>query len=188
MAPTLYLIRHAQGFHNLAVANHCMFDPLLTENGKQQCQHLHDTFPYMKSIDLIVASPLKRTIYTALYSFKDIIRENNLTIIALPELQETGDIPCDTGSDIQELEKEFAGQPIDFSLVAARPDWNSKKNDWAPWTDPINTRTRKARQWLQARKEKNIVVVTHGTVLHYFTEDFGGYNRFSGTFPKPSLI
>jgi broad specificity phosphatase PhoE len=181
MPPTLHLVRHAQGFHNLSVANHHMPDPLLTEYGKEQCRQLHDSFDPMNSIDLIVASPLKRTIYTALISFRDIIARKNLQVIAMPEVQETSDIPCDTGSDIKELEKEFAGQPVDFSMVAARPDWNSKQGDWAPWTDPLNVRATKARQWLAARKETNIVVVTHGGFLHYLTEDFHGYDTFVGT-------
>ncbi|KAF2098278.1 phosphoglycerate mutase family protein [Rhizodiscina lignyota] len=179
-APTLHLVRHAQGFHNLTVENHHMPDPLLTEYGKEQCRILHDSFPDVDSIDLIVASPLKRTVYTALISFRDIIARKNLTVIALPEAQETSDMPCDTGSHIDELEKEFQGQPVDFGLVAARPDWNSKKGDWAPWADPMTVRARKARQWLRERKEKNIVMVTHGGFLHYFTEDFDGYDTFNG--------
>lgn len=180
MPPTLHLVRHAQGFHNLAVANHHMPDPLLTEYGKEQCRILQDTFPDMNSVDPIVASSLKRTIYTALVSFKDIITKKNLKVIAMPEVQETSDMPCDTGSDIAELAQDFKGQPVDFSLVAARPDWNSKKGDWAPWSDPTTVRARKARQWLNDQKAKNIVVVTHGGFLHYFTEDFDGYDTFNG--------
>lgn len=180
--PTLYLVRHAQGFHNLTVANHDMPDPLLTDYGVEQCQHLHSTFPHMDSIVLVVASPLKRTIYTALHSFRSAIEKKKLTVIALPELQETSDLPCDTGSDIKELEQEFAGKPVDLSLVRARHDWNSKKGDWAPWADPLHARALKARQWLKQRKERHIAVVTHGGFLHYFTEDFDGYQKYTGKF------
>jgi len=129
-------------------------------------------------VDLIVASPLKRTIYTALYSLEKIIASKDLTIIALPEIQETSDLPCDTGSDVAELKHEFEGKKIDYSLV--KEDWNSKKGKWAPTTKEIEERCKTARKWLMERKEEHIVVVTHGGVLHYLTEDWSGFEGFMG--------
>lgn len=158
-----------------------MRDPALTEYGVEQCRHLHSTFPYMESVDLVVASPLKRTIDTAMHSFKSAIEKRKLVVIALPELQETSDLPCDTGSSYEELAKAFAGKPVNLDLVKARPDWTSKKGEWAPWADSLHARAQKARQWLKQRKEKHIVVVTHGGFLHYFTEDFDEFQKFSGT-------
>lgn len=160
MAPTVHCVRHAQGYHNLTTANHHMHDPLLTPFGEQQCSDLQANFPNPSSIDLIVASPIKRTIYTALLSFSDIIEEKQLKIIALPELQETSDLPCDTGSEVEELRKEFEGKPVDFELV--KEGWNGKRGKWAPTSKAIEKRAREARLWLQGRSEKNIVVVTHG--------------------------
>jgi len=45
----------------------------------------------------------------------------------------------------------------------------------------IEKRARKARQWLKARPEKEIVIVTHGGFLHYFTEDWSDSGKFEGT-------
>lgn len=160
MAPTIHCVRHAQGFHNLSVANHSMHDPLLTQLGAEQCKRLQKDFPSMKDVDLVVASPLKRTIYTALIGFEPAIREKGLTVIALPELQETSDLPCDTGSAPEDLAKEFGGNPVDLDMV--KPGWNSKKMKWAPTATAIEKRARDARTWLMARPEKEIVVVTHG--------------------------
>ncbi|QIX02300.1 hypothetical protein AMS68_007817 [Peltaster fructicola] len=179
MAPTIHCVRHAQGFHNLSVANHSMQDPLLTEFGQQQCAQLQKDFPFHDKVDLIVASPLKRTIYTALLGFSKDIHEKELEIIGLPELQETSDLPCDTGSAPAEVAKEFAGKPVDLSLVAQ--GWNNKQGRWAAEADAINRRARDARKWLMARPEKDIVVVTHGGFLHYFTEDWTGSDKFAGT-------
>ncbi|KAH8895622.1 phosphoglycerate mutase-like protein [Thozetella sp. PMI_491] len=176
MTPTLHLIRHAQGFHNLSAANHSIPDALLTEYGKQQCQSLHDSFPAAPSIDLIVASPLKRTIYTALLSFKSIIEKKNLVVLAVPDLQEVSDMPSDTGSELAELETEFAGQPVDFSLLY--PGWNRKEGRGAPWAGPMKVRAQKAREWLRDREETNIAVVTHGGFLAYFTGDFSHVDSF----------
>ncbi|KAI9651559.1 MAG: hypothetical protein M1831_000754 [Alyxoria varia] len=179
MAPVLHLVRHAQGFHNLSTANHSIHDPLVTPYGKQQCQYLSKTFPYASTVELVVASPLKRTIYTALLSFPDIISKRQTAVLALPEVQETSDLPCDTGSERDELQKEFSGHPIDLSLV--KDGWNSKKNQWAPNTAAIEERCRVARRWLRDRPEKDIVVVTHGGLLHYLTEDWAGLDRKQGT-------
>lgn len=161
MPPTIHCVRHAQGFHNLSVANHSMHDPLLTPFGEQQCRDLQKNFPYHSQVDLVVASPLKRTIYTALLAFSNDISNKKLEVIGLPELQETSDLPCDTGSSSTELAKEFQGKPVSLGLV--KDGWNNKRGRWAPTTEAINERSRDARKWLMARPEKDIVVVTHGS-------------------------
>jgi broad specificity phosphatase PhoE len=137
-----------------------MRDPLLTPYGEEQCRDLAKKFPYHGNVEAVVASPIKRTIYTALLGFGDDLASKNLKVIGLPELQETSDLPCDTGSDPDVIQKEFAGKPVDLSLV--QPDWNSKKGKWAPTAKAIEARAREARLWLMNRPEKEIVVVTHG--------------------------
>ena len=161
MGPGLHCVRHAQGYHNLCIANHSIHDPLLTPYGEEQCRTLQKNFPHMQSVDLVVASPMKRTINTALIGFEPVLKEKDLKIIALPELQETSDLPCDTGSSPDELAKEFEGKPVDFSLV--KPGWNVKRMKWAPTATAIEKRARDARLWLLNRPEKNIVVVSHGS-------------------------
>lgn len=161
---TVHCVRHAQGYHNISEVNHAMRDPLLTPLGEEQCRALQKTFPY-HNIDLIVASPLKRTIYTALLSFEDELKKNkDLKVIGLPELQETSDLPCDTGSSVEELAKEFEGKPVDLSLIT--PEWNSKKGKWAPSVQAIQERAVAARKWLMTRPEKDIVLVSHGMLDH----------------------
>ena len=91
-----------------------------------------------------------------------------MKVIALPELQETSDLPCDTGSDIAILLEEFADQPVDLGLVVK--GWNSKAEKWAATNTAIKKRAREARVWLRAREEEHIAVVTHGGFLHFLTE------------------
>jgi broad specificity phosphatase PhoE len=176
---TLYLVRHAQGFHNLSIENHSIHDPQLTDLGKEQCRILGDNFPYSSSVDLIVVSPIKRTIYTAILSFWPLIQQKKLKIIALPEIQETSDLPCDTGSSKSELEREFAAYNVDLSRV--QEGWNSNTGKWAPTAPRISERGREARLWLRDRPEKNIIVVTHGGFLHYFTDDWMGLKHLEGS-------
>ena len=101
-------------------------DPLLTPLGEDQCVKLRANFPYHKRVDMVVASPLRRTIYTSLLGFETEIKTNGLKIVALPEIQETSDVPCDTGSDVDVLKKEVdeKGLPVDLGLVVE--GWNSK--------------------------------------------------------------
>lgn len=176
-----------------------MYDPLLTELGKEQCASLASSFQAThpsSSITHIVASPLRRTIYTALYSFPTEVSKG-VRIIALPELQETSGLPCDTGSDPKDLAAEFAAgegegkykDVVDLDLVA--DGWNVKEGRWSPASSAIEARARVARQFLlklgqdalsSGQTDKvEIAVVTHGGYLHYFTEDWDGHAKFMGT-------
>lgn len=159
MSPTIHLIRHAQGEHNITKDGHALRDAPLTEQGIEQCRKLQEDFPSFNNIDLIVASPIKRTVWTALHSFDSRFEDQTLQVIALSELQATSDRLCDTGSSPEEVAKEFEGRPVDLSLVM--PGWDSKQGRWAPEEAAIVARAKEARKWLGARIEKEIAVVTH---------------------------
>ncbi|KAF7502272.1 hypothetical protein GJ744_006278 [Endocarpon pusillum] len=194
MPHTVHCVRHAQGFHNLSEANHNMHDPSLTPFGEQQCATLRETFPYHDKICLLVSSPLRRTIYTTLLSFTPALNNGRCpqNIVALPEMQESSDFPCDTGSDPDQLVKEMAENhvPVDLSLV--KEGWNVKKLDskWAPTSEALSKRAREARIYIRDRildlekggeKSPEIIVVTHGGFLHYFTEDWEDSGAYNGT-------
>ena len=83
-----------------------------------------------------------------------------MKVVAMPELQETSDLPCDTGSGPEVLAREFEGRPVDLGFV--REGWDSKRMKWAPTATAIEKRAGDARRWLIARPEKDIVVVSHG--------------------------
>ncbi|OJJ64283.1 hypothetical protein ASPSYDRAFT_26293 [Aspergillus sydowii CBS 593.65] len=182
MAPIIHCVRHAQGVHNLCTENHVIPDPPLTDLGIEQCQKLRDSFPRHDQIDLVVASPLRRTMYTALQSFEPVFKANpNMKLILLPDIQETSDVPCDTGSDPEVLRKEIEekGLPVDASFVT--DGWNVKTGRYAPTNAAVGGRARTARRWLKSRPEKEIAMVSHGGVLHYFTEDWEDSSQFQGT-------
>ena len=190
---TIHAVRHAQGPHNLNTANHQLRDPELTPLGETQCATLSTFFPTAPcfssppKITHLVASPLRRTLYTCLLSFPSEV-QRGLVVTALPELQETSDLPCDTGSEPRALQQEFEGR-VDFALL--EEGWNSKTGKWSPASSAIEARAREARVWLRnlglaAVKENpgedvNVVVVTHGGFLHFFTEDWDGSTLFTGT-------
>ncbi|KAI9835870.1 MAG: hypothetical protein M1819_001768 [Sarea resinae] len=155
-----------------------MHDPSLTPFGEEQCRQLRDRFPYHHNVDLLVCSPIRRTIYTTLLGFEPELKRG-IKVIALPEAQETSDLPCDTGSDRSVLAAEMKDKPVDLSLV--QEGWNSKQGKWAPDSETVRARAKAARNWLKARPEKEIVLVTHGGFLHFFTEDWTDSNKYEGT-------
>jgi broad specificity phosphatase PhoE len=180
-------VRHAQGYHNLTVANHNLPDPDLTPLGETQCRTLSTTFAPSAKITHLVASPLRRTLYTCLLSFPSSIAAG-LKVLALPELQETSDLPCDTGSPPAKLQAEFSTGPfagaVDLSRV--HEGWNSKTGRWSPETAAVEARAREARVILRSlanteEDDQEIIVVTHGGFLHFLTEDWEAFGEFAGT-------
>jgi broad specificity phosphatase PhoE len=185
---TIHCVRHAQGYHNLNKENEKLPDPILTPFGVEQCKTLQRTFPYHDKITHLVASPLRRAIYTCLVAFESSVRRGK-KVIALPEIQETSDMPCDTGSDPAKLKEEFESGiwrgTVDLNLV--HEGWNDKSiySKYAPTPDKITARAKEARRWirdlgLKSGEDSQIVVVTHGGYLHYFTEDWFGRDKFGG--------
>ncbi|KAF2116117.1 histidine phosphatase superfamily [Lophiotrema nucula] len=182
MAPKrIHLIRHAQGYHNLSIESHSLPDPELTTEGEQQCLRLSSKIDDIQAIDCIVASPLKRTLWTALVTFRAVLQSRpGMRVIALPELQETSTLPCDIGTDVEQLKQEMEGHPIDWTYVQS--DWNSKSTGrYVPRADIVTSRAQMSRRFLQCREEQQVAVVTHGSFLHFLSEDWMEYAKFGGT-------
>lgn len=187
------ILSPTQAFHNISPENHHTVDPLLTPFGEEQCVNLRENFPHHPNISLLISSPFRRTIYTTLLAFAPSLANGHCrpSIIALPEIQETSDFPCDIGSDVDRLRQEMEEKhvPVDLSLV--KEGWNVKTpgSKWAPSPEALSARAREARRYvrdqiddLQRRGEKDpeVVVVSHGGFLHYFTEDWEDCKAYSG--------
>lgn len=191
MPATIYFVRHAQGYHNLPKVPggpnpSLLADPDLTELGKEQCAELSKNFPFHDKITHLVASPLRRTLYTCLLSFGPVLEQGRVQkVTALPELQEIAALPSDTGSDPAVLAKEFGGEKVDLGLV--KDDWTDKGpgSPFAPELEKLDARARAARIWLRKLAsevegdEAHIVVVTHGAILHFLTEDWDGTSIYN---------
>ena len=99
-------------------------------------------------------------------------------------------MPCDTGSDPQVLKKEFSEKKLPVDLSVVKDGWNDKRigTKWAPTSHAISVRAKEARQCIRdlaAQMVKNgeegdIVMVSHGGVLHYFTEDWEDSGVYNG--------
>ena len=123
MSPRIItLVRHGEARHNVT-RNFQVRDTSLTPLGETQCHELLKEFPSEPPVDLLVSSPLKRTIQTTLLGFKKQV-ESGVKVEILAELQEATDLPCDTGSNRDDLEKEELFNGLDFSGLP--DDWTSK--------------------------------------------------------------
>lgn len=210
MPAIIHCVRHAQGFHNLGTEFHSLRDPRLTPHGENQCADLQSaSFPpsAQQQISLITASPLTRTLHTAYLTFQPRLDPNHPShitstnaptsaqppqILALPDAQETSDFPCDTGSSPSDLSAFTSQQswPVDLSLLS--DSWTTKSlgTRYSPNGFAIAARARATRQQLRAKARElvaagvenpQIVLVTHGGFLHYFTGDWEDAYKGLGT-------
>ncbi|KAH6605631.1 phosphoglycerate mutase family [Trichoderma cornu-damae] len=181
MAPTIHFVRHAQGYHNLSAENYHLPDPDLTTLGNQQCADLRAAFPHHDKLTGLVASGMRRTLYTGIQSFGT---DKLYPVIALDVLQEVSDAPPDTGSSAAELAAEF-GDRVDLRRV--REGWNLKGEGsyFEPTLDKLATRARDARKELREiatglGDDAHVAVVSHGAFLHFLTEEWHG---ITSTYP-----
>jgi len=179
-------IRHGESEANAAcerIGNaKGFFNPALTEKGVTQAlerraalRTQHDEFEY----DLIVVSPMKRTLQTCSIVLADYLP--SLKPLVLPLIREQFSESADEGDDPQTIKKEW-GEKFDLSLFPDVPQvwWypgegvdpttetvasqreRSLQGDWEePWEEVLR-RASEFEDWLRTRPEKQICVISHG--------------------------
>lgn len=198
-AKVLYFLRHAQGTHNVnkdyrSPAN---IDAKLTELGESQCHNLAGNITGLE-LDLIISSPLTRTLQTATLSFAEALAEGT-PIIAEENLRETVNYNCDRRSRLSELREAWPG--VNFSGVHDEED-----PVWAKYVaifgdeeafiahresddlDSLAARARALLTTIASRPEKRIALVSHNAFLtHLFNTDLGGIVEFADETAKTRL-
>lgn len=149
MPPTVITVRHAQGHHNVNVSIYCslsprskaehaqnqwrIYDATLTDLGHQECATLAKNFPHHKKVDLLVASPLRRTIQTAVLSFGPVLARPEVPFLLHPKAQEVSERNCNIGFERDELKNVvkglFEGQDLGFDLEG-RVDYDGVVDGW----------------------------------------------------------
>jgi len=98
-------------------------DAMLTEKGKQQCDDLAKSLDpkFFQNIKLILVSPMRRTIETAIYSFPNQAKDKKVIFLANELIREqTGLHPCDRRRTITNQLLDFPR--IDFSKIESDKD------------------------------------------------------------------
>lgn len=166
---TVHLIRHCQSSLNVPPHDKNKLDPDLTATGINQAKALGRSFPHLTPETLIIASPLRRTLNTAIHAFKDHLSATNSQILALPELQELTQWPCDTGSSLACLLTEYRDHPVNFDKVTYK--WDSKDGYFSPSERRSLQRMTDTRQWLYEQKVQNIICIGHCRCLQLLVEE-----------------
>ncbi|MEU7054347.1 histidine phosphatase family protein, partial [Streptomyces eurythermus] len=186
MEPIIYLVRHAESEHNIS-KDFSHRDPPLTASGVAQASALKTTFPDPGSIAVVFTSPLKRALQTTLAGFSRVLAvqhtdksnavDTYAKLVIDVDLQERSDLLCDTGSDRVALEKAFPA--LDFSALGR--DWFVKTDFYSADETSVKLRAEAFRKKLWAivkslregvsRKQRSIVIVTHGVFMKYLSQD-----------------
>eukprot|EP00210_Caulerpa_lentillifera_P004963 g4737.t1 len=203
----VHFIRHAQGFHNVAgeanpteYMNPKFHDAHLTSQGWQQVYRLRTHFSEIKPVfrvDLVIVSPLTRTLETACGLFGNLYPENDeeplmlgrdtiegmrpgrgliakssqaLPILATETCRERIDIhPCDKRRSRSYYQLNFPG--VDFSQVQA--DEDPFPSGTAESDQQFIERTHEFLRLINSRAESHIAVVSHGGFLRGLCRQFG---------------
>lgn len=202
----VHFVRHAQGIHNVdgeknykAYMSPEYFDAHLTKLGWLQVdnlrKHVRDS-GLLKKIDLVVTSPLMRTMQTAVGVFggenypldrmeglplmvanagnseRSAISRLDCPPIITSELcrEHLGVHPCDKRRSISDYLCLFPA--VDFSEIESDEDilWKTSIRETK---EELVARGIKFMEWLSMRKEKEIAVVTHSGFLFHTLNAFG---------------
>ncbi|UJR08427.1 hypothetical protein I4U23_012697 [Adineta vaga] len=162
----VYYMRHFEALHNIPPHNFSIHDPELSSLGQNQATNAIQNIQTISSIDLVVCSPLIRTLQTYLLVFNN---QRNIPLIIHPDLQEVCNEPCDIGSPLNDLKTKFPTLLNEFDVFEDTFGGNEwlEKNDLESIYSPkqIQQRTKRFLQWLMNRSEKHIFIISHNLML-----------------------
>ncbi|OOF92528.1 hypothetical protein ASPCADRAFT_55143 [Aspergillus carbonarius ITEM 5010] len=179
MPGQIHLVRHAEGLHNLRQDVNIRDAPL-SERGCDNADALGRDFiaAHSDRVGAVISSPFRRSIQTSLIAFRRILDAGqypaNMGVDAKPgvwlaldpALQELGDLPCNTGSPVNELMSKF---PALSQLQRLDQNWYIKPQRNLPPApqrqQEILRRLERAQADLSDPQRNDIVVVTHEGII-----------------------
>ncbi|XP_038897794.1 phosphoglycerate mutase-like protein 1 isoform X2 [Benincasa hispida] len=177
---TIHLVRHAQGTHNVAtekdrslLQSYDYFDAQLSPLGWQQVDNLRkhvQSCGISKTIELVIVSPLLRTMQTAVGTFGGDEYKDGINVPPL--------MVANAGGSNHPAISSLNCPPF-LAVELCRERLIEHDNDilWTPdkreTNDQIVARGLKFLNWLWTRKEKEIAIVTHSAFLFELLKCFG---------------
>ncbi|WP_397538746.1 histidine phosphatase family protein [Rummeliibacillus pycnus] len=161
-------IRHGQGEHTLDIPSSLQISsPSLTTKGVEQAKLLRNQLP-LTDKDIIIISPLRRTLQTAFIWSENIDCRKIVSPLVSPRifpfLPERNTLPCDRVISSEIIKNEYPTYEIDM------------KDFFDLWSDGINVLPERdfikiAKQFIedckQLQKEKIYIVSHDGTITSY---------------------
>ena len=177
MSKILHLVRHGHSLHNelfhkigtQAFRIPLTIDSPLTQEGHLQSIELGQSWQNKKEIELVLVSPLTRTLETCMNIFGDI----DIPIISQEFLREypIGEDTCNKRSSLTLLKNKFP--KIEFQLDVDQDTlW---KEDYRENMIELEQRLEKMITYLQKRPEKNIAIIGHSSFFGQFKDNHIGY-------------
>lgn len=166
----IYCIRHGLAMHNVLYKKYGTpifsdphyVDTLLVPEGHKQSIQLGKTWTDINKIELVIVSPLKRTLDTAINIFQD----KQVPIVALDESREypLGLHTCNKRKYKEELEILYP--TVDFSSLETNYDnlWNSKQYETI---ESLQKRIDNVLNYIQQVNETNIALINHSSFLSH---------------------
>lgn len=186
----LHFVRHAEGTHNVGkdYKSPSNLDAQLTQFGQQQCKKLEELTREL-DLELVVSSPLTRTIQTAQFGFASVLRRG-VPLMVEESCRETVNYLCDCRRTTTALRVDFPS--VDFSRIISDEDlvwvkyakifgdqqafpFYRESNDPSALTDRIASMF----SFLATRPEKSIAIVSHSAFLTYVFNMTGGLCEYA---------
>ena len=176
MSKELFCIRHGTSEHNNAyfVIGEAAFneyeDSKLLPSGYTQAQQLGRDWKKINEMDLVIVSPLSRTLETATQIFKG----KNVQIIALDCLIEFPQHQhlCNKRISKETLKEKYPH--VNFDRIANDLYWDSEKEESY---ETLKERVSFSKQWISMRNEYKIAIVSHSSYLSEFMNEKIDYNE-----------
>ncbi|KAK0714531.1 histidine phosphatase superfamily [Lasiosphaeris hirsuta] len=167
LTTTIHILRHGESLHNIQKP-YPHPDPPLTAAGTAQALALRPAaLP-----DLLLVSPMTRTIQTAALAFGHLLPPNqpltaHAAVQVWPDLREARREPCNRGVDRAELARRFPA--LDLDLGECRERW-----DYPPDAGPEEAAARaegvRARLAGLGGRYRHVWVVTHRGFAAYLVQ------------------
>jgi broad specificity phosphatase PhoE len=172
MNKTLYLIRHGLSLHNElyykigvgAFKHKSVIDSPLIQDGHIQSIELGNKWENKNKIELVLVSPLMRTLDTCM----NIFGSTDINIECYEFLREypIGEDTCNKRSSLSKIRNKYP--KINFHL---------NNDDDILWTDKRETieeleiRINEIKEFIKKRKEKHIAIVSHSSLIGKFKDN-----------------
>ncbi|KAM5343980.1 hypothetical protein ACJ41O_012517 [Fusarium nematophilum] len=164
----IHILRHGQALHNVD-RGYPHRDPPLTEVGTQQASNV--ALPAQP--DLIVVSPMTRTIQTALIAFPQLLDSPSaavrVKVQVWPDLREAHDAICNKGVSRADMAAKFP----QFDFSACPEEWDYPAHSF----DGAAARAERVRNRLKelSLSYNNIMLITHRGFIAFLVkgERFG---------------
>ncbi|MGA9287596.1 MAG: histidine phosphatase family protein [Anaerobacillus sp.] len=177
-------IRHGQGEHTVDLPESLQLrDPDLTREGVSQAKSLQTQFPLTER-DIVVISPLRRTLQTASIWSQDITCRKIVSPLVSPRMfpqnPEWSTLPCDRILNKEVIKEEYPT----FTIEEGYPEelWTSGIN-----TMPEQELTKLAQsflEWCRKQHAEQIYVVSHDGTITSYRQFISGENLTRKDFPK----